>query len=76
MKQSLRSRLLQYLNFSNKSDGGDDILFNMYKMGLWETYFFYYPSPYIATKNLIKDSDIDARSSRMIHCWKKYFGIA
>lgn len=74
MKQSPRSKLLQYLNFSDKSEGGNDILFNMYKMGLWETYFFYYPSPYITTKNAIKDSD--TMSIGMIHCWKKYFGIA
>ncbi|KKN07391.1 hypothetical protein LCGC14_1067610 [marine sediment metagenome] len=74
MKESPRSKLLRYLNFSDKSGGGDDILFNMYKMGLWETYFFYYPSPYIAMKNAIK------RPNTMLiigvfNCWKKYFGI-
>lgn len=72
MKESPRSKLLRYLNFSDKSTGGHDILFNMYKVGLWETYFFYYPPAYITAKNAIKDSD--AGLIGMIGDWKKYFG--
>ena len=72
MKESLRSRLLLFLDFSDKRAGDHDILYNMYKMGLWETYFFYYPPAYITTRNAIKDSD--TRLIGMIDCWKKYFG--
>ena len=72
MKQSLRSRLLLYLDFSDKSEGGNDILFNMYKMGLWETYFFYYPPAYTMTKKAI--SHPNTVDPDPISCWGRYFG--
>lgn len=74
MKESPRSRLLRYLNSSDKVHDDVDItvLFNMYKMGLWETYFYYVPQAYILTKKAIDNTNDDQGA---IGCWGLYFGV-
>ncbi len=73
MKESPRSKLLQYLNGSNKdhADVNIQVLFNIYKMGLWETYFYYIPQAYTMSKKAIENPNSDPGA---IECWGLYFG--
>jgi len=73
MKESPRSKLLRYLNSSDKVHDDVDIqvLFNIYKMGLWETYFYYIPQAYTTAKKAIKNPNSNPEA---IKCWGLYFG--
>lgn len=73
MKESPRSKLLRYLNSSDKvhDDVDVQVLFNIYKMGLWETYFYYIPQAYTMSKKAIENPNSDPGA---IKCWGRYFG--
>jgi len=72
MKESPRSKLLRYLNSSNKNQEGYNVLSNMYKVGLWETYFYYIPTAYTMTKKAV---EISGSNPEAIKCWGLYFGV-
>jgi len=68
MKESPRSKLLQYLN---GSDGDSTALTNLYFAGLWETYFFYFPAAYTIAKETIDKPNYRPGANS---CWERYFG--
>lgn len=72
MKESPRSKLLRYLDGSDDHPDAVESLTNIYFIGLWETYFFYFPPAYITAKNTIEGPSNYGSADN--HCWGKYFG--
>ncbi len=75
MKESPRSKLLQYRDGDNINPSGNEVLHNIYKIGLWETYFFYFPSAYIGSKEAVDQRHSGLYNVYAVKCWGLYFGI-
>jgi len=71
MKECPRSKLVRYLKSLEKQEHSantfEDTLKKIYIAGMWETYFFYYPSAF----NYAKGSTWNPEAART---WGKYFG--